>query len=709
MLRRREVLATGLVAAGLFAACEDDTVVAPPARVRTPLTCTMGDRAPGKYRITPAYPALTFQEATRIAVAKTGRVYVAERLGKVHVFDDRDDVKESRVFADLGAMGKIYDGDVADGIMGFALHPRFAETGEVFFVYTEPRRFTGQGARFNLVIARGRSLDGGLTMDPSTLETVLAMPRFDSMHHGGDAAFGPDGMLYVTIGDGETGDPDGHAQNKASLRGKVLRLDVSQKPYAVPPDNPFVGESGAEPEIWAYGFRNPWTFSFDRVDGTLWLGDVGHSAYEEIDAVVRGGNYGWRTKEGAQCFRDEPCDGTGMIDPVYQYSHREGFSVTVGIAYHGTKLPNLRGTLLFADFVLGRIQALHHEAGTTPRAELVVDTGLQVASFAEDRNGEPLFSDYANGKIQRIEIEPTPAVIPPRLSETGCFDLAEAPSGAIHVADNMFPYDVNMELWSDGATKDRWLSLPAGSAIGVYKDGTWFPPDGTIAWKTFRVDGRPVETRMLVNHAKSGWVGYSYAWDADGKDATLLEAGETRDVGNGKSWTYPSRSDCFACHTMSAGARTLGLSTAQLNRPIAGTTTNQVDALIQRGGLDLTNAHGATPVDALPRFATRDGDVAGRARAYLQVNCASCHHLGGPAAMYGDFRFAMSDASFCATTSEGARFVVPGDPGASAIVQRMRTTGPQRMPPLASAIVHDEGVAWVEAWIASLPPATCAP
>lgn len=661
---KRAPFAVALAALGLASACGEDfgedlrEEAAP---------CVPPPRPPGKARTEPAFPRLAFSEPTRLVRPADGtpRWYLAERTGVIRTFEDRADADASAVFADL--RDRIFFGSVDDGVMGLALHPRFGETGEVFIGYTAP----SASAALEYRIDRARSRDGGRTLDLSTLENVLAFSKEQSIHHGGPLAFGPDGLLYAAIGDGFFGDPHGHAQRLDVLFGKVLRIDVDgARPYAVPKDNPFAEAADARGEIWALGFRNPWTMSFDRATGDLWLGDVGHGLWEEIDLVRRGGNYGWREREGAQCYDAPACRREGMTDPVFQYPHSDGFSITGAFVYRGKAMPELEGAFVFGDFVTGRVSALRGGS-----AETLLESGRQISAFAEDRDGEVLLVDFATGTIHRMLREDRPAQIPERLSESRCFD-----------APGLFRYEVNSSLWSDGADKERALYLPPGQPIVVGADGAWELPPGSVTWKTFVKDGRKVETRMFVNHVEGGWAGYTYAWDDEGRDATLLERGETRG-----GWTFPSRSDCLACHNRASG-RTLGLSTAQMSRG------DQIARLAARGAF------------AEPPAPARIED---RARAYLDANCSLCHRPRGPASGLGDLRAGRSlpGMKICNVPASagdpGVMRVVPGDPDRSAIVQRMRALDTTRMPPIASHVVDEEGVALVSEWIRGIDPELC--
>lgn len=284
-----------------------------------------------------------------------------------------------------------------DGLLSIALDPDFATNGYVYAYYSAavPRgvsrlsRFetTGQGETF--------------AFDPASELTLFEVEQPFVNHNGGTVLFGPDGMLYLGLGDGgAANDPYGHGQNLRSHLSTIIRIDVSNAreddPYAIPPDNPFLDEAGVLPEIWAYGLRNPWRMSFDRETGLLWAGDVGQNRLEEVSIIERGGNYGWRTMEGSRCFDPETgCDRDGLTLPVWEYGHSVGCSITGGLVYRGEAIPALYGWYVFSDYCTGTITAIHAEtAATRGFVEPVVlwDKGpIEAVSFAEDADGELYF------------------------------------------------------------------------------------------------------------------------------------------------------------------------------------------------------------------------------------------------------------------------------------------------------------------------------
>jgi len=351
--------------------------------------------------IAPVFEALNFQEPVALlqAPGDDTRWLVLEQSGVVRVFDNDPAVTESAVFLDVSAT--VTSGGER-GLLGMAFHPDFATNGEVFLSYTGSPAGT-----LTSFVSRFRSMDGGLTLDPNSEELVLQVIQDFSNHNGGQVAFGPDGFLYIGFGDGGSGnDPNDRAQDVTNLYGTILRIDPDgDAPYGIPPDNPFAGNApctqgfggAACPEIFAWGFRNPWRWSFDSATGGLWAGDVGQADWEEIDRVQRGRNYGWRIREGAHCNVniDASCDSTGLTDPVWEYDHSQGASVTGGYVYRGSTITGLGGWYVFGDFGSGRIWGI--PADLSQAAAEFVDSNLAIASFAEDVSGEIYVVDYSGG------------------------------------------------------------------------------------------------------------------------------------------------------------------------------------------------------------------------------------------------------------------------------------------------------------------------
>ena len=299
------------------------------------------------------------------------------------------------------------------GLLGLAFHPDYAQNGFFYVNYTDR---AGNG---DTIIARYTvSASDPNRADPASARILLTIDQPFSNHNGGQLQFGRDGYLYIGMGDGGSGgDPQNNAQNPARLLGKMLRIDVDGgDPYGIPPTNPFVGQAGVRPEIWATGLRNPWRFSFDRITADLWIADVGQGDVEEIDfqpASSRGGeNYGWRIKEGSECFNPRNCSSAGLVDPVVEYGHTNGAcSVTGGYVYRGSRTPRLTGTYIYGDYCNGVIWGAKRNASGAITTRVLIDTNLFISTFGEDANGEVYVADH-NGAIYRL-VDSIP--LPPRM------------------------------------------------------------------------------------------------------------------------------------------------------------------------------------------------------------------------------------------------------------------------------------------------------
>jgi glucose/arabinose dehydrogenase len=354
------------------------------------------------------FPNLTFDRPVAMLQHPIDdhRWYVVELGGRVlTVADDQAPVAD--VFIDIIQQVAVTG---EGGLLAMAFHPDFAANGQVYLSYTAP------GAPLVSRISQFKSPDAGITADPNTEVILLSVDQPFANHNGGQIGFGRDGYLYIGLGDGGSmGDPRGHAQNVQTLLGAFLRIDVNtsdairNKPYAIPPGNPYAAEmdcdSGAGcPEIHAWGFRNPWRWSFDMLTGELWVGDVGQNEWEEIDLldVDTGRNFGWNLLEGNHCYQADTCDAAGKMPPVAEYDRSLGASVTGGYVYRGSTLPQLAGNYIFGDFISGRIFRLAANSAGNYNLELLLDTDLSIVSFAQDRNGEIYVLDFAGGQIYKV-------------------------------------------------------------------------------------------------------------------------------------------------------------------------------------------------------------------------------------------------------------------------------------------------------------------
>ena len=666
-----------------------------------------------------AYPSLSFASPVALlqAPGDDSRWFVVEQAGRVMVFPDSPTAAAATTFIDI--RDRVQSGGER-GLLGMAFDPDFATNGRVYLSYTS----TGS---LRSILSRFRSLDGGQTLNATTEDVLLTVPQPYSNHNGGHIAFGTDGYLYLGLGDGGSGgDPDNNAQTTTNLLGAMLRIDVNgAAPYGIPADNPFAANprcangSGTAPcpEIYAWGLRNPWRWSFDRATGELWAGDVGQGAWEEIDQVELGGNYGWRYREGAHCYNPStnfPTTGPGgepLIDPVAEYGRTLGASVTGGYVYRGSAIPSLVGRYLFGDFVSGRIFAYRPDPVPNDARDELLQSGLSISSFGEGADGE-LYVVHYGGTLHRL-VQTGGGVsdpVPDDLADTGC----TSPTDVRQPAAGLIPYAPNAPFWSDGAEKLRWLGLPNGATVSIGGDGDFEFPNGTVLVKAFRLQNRLVETRLFMRHPDGEWAGYTYRWNDAQTAATRVRGGLVVDDVAGQRWTFPSEAQCLQCHTAAAG-RSLGLEAAQLNGDLlyaaTGRTANQLTTLDAIGVFSPRLSPPAAQQPALADPYGTAGTLDARARAYLHTNCANCHRPAGSTPSPMDLRWqtALAATNTCNVTPQAgnlgvadARIIAPGAPDRSVLVLRTDRRDAIGMPPLSSHVVDSEGVQLLRQWISQL-------
>jgi glucose/arabinose dehydrogenase len=328
--------------------------------------------------------------------------YVLEKNGVVRVFANDQAASATSIFLDISA---VVDPSGEGGLLGMAFHPNYPLTPEVIVSYTRT------GSPLTSYISKFTSTDNGQTLNGGTEEVLFTVLQDQSNHNGGNIAYGPDGNIYVAFGDGGgAGDPNENAQNTSNLKGTIVRITVNAGTgFSIPSDNPFAANAictqgtgaAACPEIFAWGLRNPWRFSFDSVTGKLWAGDVGQGAFEEIDLIELGNNYGWNDREGAHCF--DPMTGCAntFAEPITEYGRTLGGSITGGYVYRGSTLTDLVGWYVFGDFSSGRLFAIREDSSTGTVLDELDQTGLQIVSFGQGNDGELYILNFA-GTIHQL-------------------------------------------------------------------------------------------------------------------------------------------------------------------------------------------------------------------------------------------------------------------------------------------------------------------
>jgi uncharacterized repeat protein (TIGR03806 family) len=696
---------------------------------------------PPPYKAVRAFPGLTFDHPLLMTkVPGTNRLLVAQEGGKIFTFVNDQACAKPDLFIDMDAeyapLCKVKDNKAIEWVYGLAFHPQFTKNRFVYicFVFEIPY------SRFNPVPGTRVSRFRVTETDPPRVDPTTELPIIEwkkDGHNGGGLVFGPDGYLYIGTGDGGGATPPDYlntGQSIDDLLSSILRIDVDKpegkRNYAIPRDNPFVNVKNARGEIWAYGLRNPWRFSFDRKNGHLWAGDVGWEAWEMVYKIERGGNYGWSVMEGPQPARiDAPRGPTPILPPTVQHSHSEAASVTGGFVYYGKHLPGLDGAYVYGDYETGKMWALRYANSRVTELKEIADTKIRITSFGEEIKEEIYFLGYEGGihKLVPAAGEDRSREFPRKLSETGLF--ASVPRQL--PAPGVVPFSINAEMWSDGATAQRWVALPGKEAARFDGQPPPFPTGGVLA-KTLSLDliggRRPVETQVLQFDGQV-WHGYSYAWNEKGTDATLVDAqGAARPFqivdasapgrARTQTWRFGSRAECVRCHNNWAQYR-LAFTLPQLNRDhdYGGVVDNQLRTLAHIGLVQLPEALAkqALAKDAfasLSRFADphdRTASIESRARAYLHVNCAHCHRYGGggtasfqlqhelPTASLGIVDRPPAQGTFGLTDG---KIVAAGFPQRSVLLYRMAKLGGGRMPHIASEVVDPKGVRLIQQWIA---------
>ncbi|MDB6124647.1 MAG: Immunoglobulin I-set domain protein [Pedosphaera sp.] len=737
----------------------------------------------GGWMTVAAFPNLTFEDPTFLTCAPgTDRLYVCGRQGMIWFFQNDFNATNKTVFLNLTGRNQGYDDC---GLVGLAFHPEFGQPTSTnrgyFYVYYQytpspinpsPNRPSPTIPTFNR-LSRFTVPDGSLIADPNSEQVLINQFDRNIWHNGCGLFFGTDGFLYLSNGD-EGGGDDQYANSQKINKGLfsgVLRIDVNKDPakshpirrqplsgsappagwpatysanYYIPNDNPFVNTNGSVlEEFFAIGFRNPYRVTFDAPTGRIWAGDVGDSAREEVDMVIKGGNYQWNYGEGFSSgsgSKPTPIIGT-EVPPIYDYPHADGNACIIGgYVYRGSQhAASLTGKYIFGDNASGRIWSLTYDGTNPPVVTFLCNMppgsnyeGL--SSFGVDQNNEVYLCQMgAAGQILKLARTGAAYAQPPtRLSQTGIFTNLSS----LATDSGLIPYDVNSPLWSDNALKSRWLAVPndgapytANEKIGFAATGEWTFPIGTVFVKHFELGvdetnpmiKKRLETRLLVRGTNGNYYGLTYKWRPDNSEADLLTNSLSENVvittASGtrtQSWYYPSRQDCLICHNPNANY-VLGVKTRQLNGnftyPSTGTNDNQLRTLNQLGLFNPALDETVIPAYAsLVKVTNATASLDTRMRSYLDANCAQCHRPNSGIRANFDARFdtplesqgIINGTVFADLGIVDAKVITPGDASKSIMHFRMNTIGPGKMPPVARNTIDTDAITALEAWIDSL-------
>lgn len=685
------------------------------------------------YETARAFPNLKFNQPLAIATAPgQKRFFVAERKGKILSFPyEQKDVSQADLFFDL----KEHVPELNE-IYGITFHPEFQSQPYVYICYV-----LKSGLPAGTRVSRFKVSGGDVPhCDPESEEILIEW--LSGGHNGGCLRFGPDGYLYISTGDGgPASPPDIHnsGQDLSNLLSCVLRIDVNrpgnERPYSIPSDNPFVNQTGARPEIWAYGFRNPWKMCFHPENGDLWLGDVGWELWEMVFRVERGGNYGWSIREGRQPVKPEMKPGpTPILPPTIEHSHREARSITGGYFYQSPRLKELKDTYIYGDYSTGKLWGLRYADNRVQWHQELANSTLKVTAFALDDSGEVYIVDIEGGAFHRLvpiqESNHNPE-FPKKLSQTGLFS-----STAEHqVAPGVIPYVINAPAWADHATGERFVALPDATTIDVNSKGIWSFPKDSVLMKTILLQTehenpdsvRRLETQLLHFNGVR-WLGYSYRWNEDQSDADLVpragasiplkissEVDPTQTVSS--SWPIPSRAECSVCHTPYQNhLSVLSFESDQLNRSqkYGDLIDHQLRVLSHIKVLpeSVWNQAKDSAAKTLVDPYNEEAAFQTRARSYLHTNCRHCHRSNGGGGSTIELAASFDLDKMKAvkvTPTQGtfgirdAQIISPGDPMRSVLLYRMSKLGKGRMPYSGSSIVDVAGTQLIREWMRKMP------
>jgi glucose/arabinose dehydrogenase len=686
---------------------------------------------PSPYKVVRSFPGITItQPLCLFPEPGTNRLFILSHLNfwagptRLLAMDDNQQVSSTEMLLELSSL-----------TVGLAFHPDYERNGYIFFGMNGP---IGAAQKHTQVWRYTVNRKPPQRIDPASKRLIIEWPS--SGHDGGDLAFGNDGTLFISSGDGSSGsDADVTGQTLDDLLAAVLRIDVDHpdpdRNYSVPKDNPFVNRPGARPEVWAYGLRNPWRMSYDRPSGQLWVGQNGQDLWEQVYLIQKGGNYGWSLVEGSHIFLATRKAGPDpILLPTAEHSHSEARSIAGGRVYRGKRLRDLVGAYVYGDWSTGRVWGIKHDGTKVLWHRELVDTPFNITGFGTDHAGEMYVIDHKGGFYR---FEPTTDAdrptrpFPTKLSQTGLF--ASVAAHRPHPAAIRF--DVCAPQWADWAVMERFAAFPGLGRIvqkpQLNAGGAWTLPEGSVLVQTLSLDvvngaekpvRKRVETRMLVRQ-QGEWTGYSYRWNPGQTDAELvgrdgaaveLEVADPADSSGRReqTWRFPSRTECLVCHSRAAGF-VLAFSPLQLDRDhdFGGVKANQLRTYEHIGlfeGVVPARKNGVPPlIDPYNPSAPKEA----RVRSYLHVNCSICHVLegGGNSNMQMDLATPLRRAHLIDVVPTHDKFdiadpriVAPGSPERSVLLRRIsrRTTG--QMPPLVSTEVDHKAVELITQWIRGL-------
>ena len=671
---------------------------------------------PSPFTIRPFFPKLKLNRPTSIEeIPGANRLILTEIGGKIYSTPKNAAATEADLVIDLATL----TGSGASAL-DTEFHPRFEENRFIFVSY----RLSGRGGR-NQVSRFVLADSNPPRILADTEKAIISWPS--GGHSGGCVEFGEKEYLYISTGDGSGPNPPDRrttGQDVSDLLGSILRLDINNplpgKPYGIPTDNPFIEMENARPEIWAYGYRNPWKIGVDPSTGNVYAADNGWETWELIHRAGRGSNGGWPIMEGPDLVRSEVTPGPTPIDPPFKaHPHTEANSVIGGPVYQGGRYPELKGWFIYGDYITGTIWGVKPKEDGSTDFQTLTDTDLRLSSLTEGADGRIYLVDYDSTE-QIYELIPNDEKIsnqrpfPTRLSDTGLFSSLTT----LEPSPGVIPYQVTVERWMDGAEAQRWIAIPDHGTVelGSITTPSQFP-DGTVLVKHLELPSlnNSKRTRLetqLLHLEDDRWRPYSYLWNAAGNEASLaaptgvdhpLDVSDPNSAKLPQTWHVSAQNECRLCHNSDAGF-VLGFTANQIQ--------DQLDTLAAKKVINTAPAVASSEQLVDPHDTSQHLDD--RARSYLHANCAMCHRPGGSQIASFYLRRDLSFEELRTNKGTGigtfgirdAKVIANGDPFRSVLMYRMSKLGYSRMPYIGTRSVDSAGVSLIADWIRSLPAGT---